>query len=169
MVVTWSAAGIAYLTHPQAWQDVRIVQPEKGLDVFLYILGMNALLIALIVIGNIFIRFGSVTPGLAILLWQAISIGWIAGTNSFLDPFPSFAEANRAFLYVGLWETSAYVVFCAVTLAKSLFVADTFPAKEWSQTHSTKELHFTKAEWAAIGIGVLFLVGAAYVEAFIHY
>lgn len=167
MAVTWSVAITAYLTHPQAWLKVYIVQPERGWDIFLFILGNNAFLMALIVVGNLFVRFGPVTPGLIILLWQAISIGWTAGTNGFMEPFPSFVAANRAFLFVGLWETSAYVLICAATLPKSLLVSNTFPAKAWSERHELKDLNFTRSEKVVTTISIMFLVGAAFVEAFL--
>ena len=167
MAVTWSVAIAAYLIHPQAWQNVSLIQPEKGWDMFLFILGSNAFLLALIVVGNLFVRFGPVTTGLIILLWQAITIGWTAGTNGFMEPFPSFAAANRAFLFVGLWETSAYILICAATLPKSLLVSNTFPAKVWSERNELKDLNFTRSEKVVIPISIMFLIGAAFVEAFL--
>ena len=169
MSVTWSVAIIAYLTHPQAWQNVPLSEPEKGWGVLLFILGSNLFLLSLIVVGNLFVRFGPVTVGLIILLWQAITIGWTAGTNGFTEPFPSFAVANRAFLFVGLWETTAYVLICATTLTKSLLISDTFPAREWADQRKLKDLSFNLSEKAIIFSGFLLLIGAAIVEAFIIY
>lgn len=166
MAVTWSVAIIAYLTHPQAWQNVPLIQLERGWDVLLFILGSNLLLMVLIVVGNFFVRFGLVTVGLAILFWQAIAIGWTAGTNGFWEPFPSFAAANRAYLYVGLWETSAYILICAATLTKSLLISDTFPAREWTEHRQLKDLSFSSSEKAIAISGITLLVGAAIVEAF---
>lgn len=169
MVTTWSVAGIAYLTHPQAWQNVPAVQPEKGWDVFLFIIASNSLLCGLIAIGNLFVRFGRVTVGSLILFWQAVAIGWTAGTNGFVEPFSSFSAANRAFLFVGLWETTVYVLICAVTITKSRLISDTFPAREWSQQRSWKELKFTRAECLVFAASVVLLLGAAGVEAFVLY
>ena len=67
---------------------------------------------------------------------------------------------------IGLWETSAYAVFCAVTLTKSLLVADSFPAREWTETHTLRSLRFSRTEKALALLAFLFLVGAALVEAF---
>ncbi|MBB1512859.1 stage II sporulation protein M [Tessaracoccus sp. MC1627] len=169
MTITWLVAGIGYLSHPQAWQDVPAVQVDKGWDVFLFIMAHNLVLLGLIALGNVFVRFGAVTVGLLILFWQAVAIGWTAGTNGFMEPFPNFEAANKAFLFVGLWETTAYVLICAATVNKSLLVSDTFPAREWSERHSWKELRLTRSEWAMVVASVLLLLGAATVEAFIPY
>lgn len=169
MVIAWLVAGIAYLTHPQAWQNVPAVQAEKGWNVFLFIVASNILLFGLISLGNLFVRFGAVTAGLVILSWQAVAIGWTAGTNGFTEPFPSFAAANRAFLFVGLWETTAYVFICAATVTKSRLISDTFPAREWSEQRSLKDLKFSRAERVVLATSILFLLGAATVEAFVVY
>lgn len=100
------------------------------------------------------------------LVIQAVVIGWTAGTNAFAVPFPSVAAANAAFLRVGLWETSAYAVMCAVTLPKSLLVANEFPAREWVQQRSLQQLHVSGVEWALIVVSVLLLTAAAVMEAF---
>ena len=83
--------------------------------------------------GNLLVRFGVVTPGPLVLDRSGCAIGWLAGTNGFEVPFPSVAAANMQYLRIGLWETSAYAVFCGLTLTKSLLVADSFPAKEWAE------------------------------------
>lgn len=166
MAVAWSVAIIAYLTHLQAWKNVPLIQIERGWGVLLLILGSNLLLMVLIVVGNFFVRFGPVTVGLAILFWQAIAIGWTAGTNGFSEPFPSFSAANRAFLYVGLWETSAYVLICAATLTKSLLISDTFPARKWTEHRQLKDLSFSRSEKVIAITGITLLIGAAIVEAF---
>lgn len=169
MIITWLVAGIAYLSHPNAWQNVPAVDAEKGWNVFLFIVASNSVLLALIVSGNLFVRFGAVTVGLVILFWQAVAIGWTAGTNGFTEPFPSFAAANRAFLFVGLWETTAYVLICAATVTKSRLISDTFPAREWSEQRSLKDLKFSRSERVVLATSFLFLLGAAAVEAFVVY
>lgn len=162
----WLVFGLAYFTHPQAWVNVARVPPQTGWGVFGSILASNSLLLLLIVAGNLFVRFGAITPGLIILAIQAVIIGWTAGTNGFAEPFASLAQANAAFLRIGLWETTAYAAMCAVTLPKSLLVSDTFPARQWAQQRTLKELHFTKDERLIAAAAVLCLIGAAYVEAF---
>ncbi|RPJ40708.1 MAG: hypothetical protein EHM21_14265 [Chloroflexi bacterium] len=166
MAVLWLVFGAAYFTHPQAWTGADLVEPQTGWAVFAWILTSNCLLTLLIVGGNLFVRFGSVTPGLVVLALQAVIIGWTAGTNGFLEPFPSVEAANATFLRVGLWETSAYALLCAVTMPKSMLVAATFPAKEWVETHSLKNLRFTRLEVTIAAVGGLCLLGAAVVEAF---
>ncbi|HOG47607.1 MAG TPA: hypothetical protein PLB78_13320, partial [Anaerolineae bacterium] len=131
MAVLWAVFGIGLLTHPQAWQGVAPAQGDAGWRFLLFILASNGFIALLMAGGNLFVRFGSVTPGLLILFLKALQIGWLAGTNGFTPPFASVAAANAAFLRVGLWETTAYALVCAVTLTKSLYVADSFPARRW--------------------------------------
>ncbi len=165
--VLWLIFGIAYFTHPQAWDSVAEVQRQTGWSVFGSILVSNGLLLLLIIVGNLFVRFAGITPGMIILAIQAVIIGWTAGTNAFIEPFASVVQANAAYLRIGLWETTAYAVIFAVTLPKSLLISDTFPAKQWTQQRSIKDLHFTKSEWLIATAGMLCLIGAAYVEAFL--
>lgn len=168
MGVLWSVFAVGVSTHPEAWTGVTPPEVETGWGVLGYIVAMNATVLLLIVIGNIFVRFGPVTPGLLVLGWQAIAIGWTAGTNSFAEPFSSVAQANAAFLRIGLWETTAYVLMCAVTLDKSLNVADSFPAKQWSEVRRLRDLRFSRAEIVVAAIGLTCLLVAALVEAFYH-
>ncbi len=166
MGVLWVVFAVGVFTHPQAWSGVAPVSVETGWGVLAYILAMNATVLLLIVVGNVFVRFGPITPGLLVLGWQAVVIGWTAGTNAFSEPFASVAEANAAFLRIGLWETTAYVLICAVTLTKSLYVADSFPAKQWTETRRLRDLRFSRAELAVAAVGLACLVVAAVVEAF---
>jgi hypothetical protein len=166
MATLWIVFGIGLVTHPDAYTLLTSVGRETGWRVAAFILGSNATLLLLIVIGNLFVRFGNLTPGLLILAYETVVIGWTAGTNGFMEPFASLAAANAAFLRIGLWETTVYVLLCAVTLPKSLNVAVTFPAKEWSRTSKLKEIRFSRSEITIAALGVFFLVGAALVEAF---
>ncbi len=166
MIVQWGVFGVGLLTHPEAWVDVPAVARETGWNVFFTIVSRNLILIGLIVIGNLFARFGPLTSGLVILAYQAIAIGWTAGTNGFAEPFPSVVAANAAFLRIGLWETTAYVLTCAATLTKSLNIADTFPPQTWAETRTLKTLDFNTMEIIVAAFGLLCLVGAALVEAF---
>ncbi len=118
-------------------------------------------------LGNVFVRFGPLTPGLVILLLQGIMIGHVAGANSFEFPFASVAEANIQYLKVGLWEITAYSLVCAVTLTKSLYVAGTFPAKQWSEVRKLKDIVFSAPEKMLFGASLILLVVSAYVEAFL--
>ncbi len=166
MAILWIVFGIGLVTHPNAYTYLPAVGRETGWRVAAFILSSNATLLLLIIFGNLFVRFGDLTPGLLILAYEAVVIGWTAGTNGFMEPFPSVAAANAAFLRIGLWETTAYVLLCAVTLPKSLNVAVTFPAKEWSRASRLKEIRFSRSEITIAVLGVFSLVGAALVEAF---
>jgi hypothetical protein len=168
--VLWVFFIAGYLAEPGSWTDVQTVEPSSaavgGLATTAgYIFARNCIVLLLIGAGNIFVRFGSITPGLLVLLVQGAAIGWVAGTNSFEVPFASVAEANMQYLRIGLWETSAYAIFCAVTLTKSLLVADRFPAREWAEQHSLRSLRFSSTEKALGLLAFLFLFGAALVEA----
>ena len=169
MVLMWLVFYLGQLTHPQAWSNPILSMPVTGWEVLWFILMHNIPLALLIVIGNLFVRFGDFTPGLLILGIRAVSIGWTAGTNSFIDHFSSVSEANLAFLRIGLWETTAYVLICAVTLTKSLYVADSFPAKRWIEIKQLKDIRFTSNEYLIIAVGACCLLWAAFVEAFLPF
>ena len=98
-IVLWITFGIAYYFNLDAWNKgadiIHTVSTEDSLfKTFFIIIVNNLILFFLIALGNIFVRFGIVTPGILILLFQGIMIGWTAGTNSFEYPFPSVLEAN---------------------------------------------------------------------------
>lgn len=97
MAVLWTIFAIGLATHPEAWSSIAPSEPETGWNVFGFIIVRNTLILALIALGNIFVRFGNITPGLAILGIQAVVIGWTAGTNAFTEPFQTVAAANAAF------------------------------------------------------------------------
>lgn len=166
MAAMWLVFGLAVVTHPLAWQGVPPIVRATGWPVLLMILGNNLVLLALIAGGNLFVRFGPLTPGLIVLAYQALVIGWTAGTNGFAEPFTSVTAANLAFLRVGLWETTAYAVICAVTLPKSMYVAATFPAKQWAEVRPLRALVPTRVEAALIGLALVALLAAGVVEAF---
>lgn len=168
--VMWIVFAINYFYNPDAWMGV----PETGymdrgsggcLKTFLAISGNNLILLLLIAGGNIFVRFGVFTPGLLILLVQGIVTGIVAGSNSFEFPFADVHEANIQYLKVGLWETTAYALACAVTLTKSLYIASTFPARRWAETRKLKEIKFDTPETIVAVTSILLLIVAAFVEA----
>jgi hypothetical protein len=167
MTLLWAVFGLGIVTHPEAWRNIQPVEPETGWNIFWFILGNNCIILGLIIAGNLFVRFGQITPGLIVLGIQAIMIGWTAGTNGFTEPFQSVTAANAAFLRIGLWETSSYVFICAVTLSKSLLISDNFPAKRWVKTTSLKDLSFSKGEILIGFSGFLALISSAYMEAFL--
>lgn len=168
-VLVWVVFGIGYLSSPNAWTGDSPIDPSTAtvggwLTTFLYIICLNSIIVVIIVIGNMFVRFGPITPGLLILLWQGVQIGWVAGTNAFEVPFVSLAASNIQYLKVGLWETSAYVLACSITLPKSLFIAKTFPATQWDETKQIKDIHLSTSEKVLCILGFVFLVGAAIAE-----
>lgn len=166
MSVLWIVFAIGVLTHPQAWANVPIGEVQTGWNVFFYIIGMNGIILLLIIVGNLFVRLGPITPGLVILAWNAVNIGWTAGTNGFSEPFSSVALANAAFVRIGLWETTAYVLICAVTLNKSLHISDSFPARQWIETRKLRDLRFTSTEIVVAVASIVSLLGAGIIEAF---
>jgi hypothetical protein len=165
MALLWVTFGVGVITHPEAWAGVSARETVGGWTLWGTALLHNSFILLLIGLGNLFVRFGWFTPGVIILIIQALTIGWTAGTNAFAQPFPSVAAANAAFLRVGLWETSAYAVVCAVTLPKSRLIADAFPATEWEEQRSLRDLTFTRRELGLLAISVVMLTGAAVVEA----
>ena len=166
MAALWAIFAVGIMTNPQAWHDVALVSPESGWGVFWFVILNNLVLLVFITIGNLFVRFGSITPGLVILGIQAIVIGWTGGTNGFSEPFQTVAAANDAFLRIGLWETTAYVLICAITLTKSCLVSDGFPAKRWLKSIPITALRFTGLEIGVGGLALFALIAAASMEAF---
>jgi hypothetical protein len=167
--VLWLFFAVGYVAKPEAWQDVPAVDPASAAvggeaSTLGYIVFRNLIVLLLIVGGNLLVRFGVVTPGLLILVAQGAAIGWLAGTNGFEIPFSSVAAANMQYLRIGLWETSAYAVCCGFTLTKSLLVADSFPARQWTETHTIRSLKFSRAEKVLALLTLLLLVSAALVE-----
>ncbi len=169
-IVLWITFGIAYYFNLDAWNRgadiIHTVSTEDSLfKTFFIIIVNNLILFFLIALGNIFVRFGIVTPGILILLFQGIMIGWTAGTNSFEYPFPSVLEANIQYLKVGLWETTSYALICGITLTKSLYISDTFPAKEWSSISKLNEISFNFTERILAVVSLAILVLSAFIEA----
>lgn len=167
-IILWLVFIIAYLANKDAWLNIdvsQITNKDSVLKTFIFIIGNNLILLLLIGIGNIFVRFGVITPGLIILIYQGVMIGLIAGSNSFEFPFASVMEANIQYLRVGLWETTAYAILCATTLDKSLFVSESFPAKAWSETRKLSDLKFDKTEKLLLISSIIILIVSAYIEA----
>lgn len=171
-IVLWLVFLVSYYINTEAWNIVSSeVQTTSNsvLSGFLYIIGMNSILFFIIVIGNIFVRFGLITLGPIILLLQGIMIGYVAGTNSFEFPFINVVEANLQYLRVGLWETTAYALICAVTMTKSLYISDSFPAKKWIEVRTLREIRFSLMEKIIIIVSIILLITVAYIEAFLLY
>jgi hypothetical protein len=169
-MLLWIVFGISYLLNSDAWINVREVEQGAAavggsLTTFIYIIIMNSIVCSLIAAGNIFVRFGKVTVGALVLIIQAISIGWLAGSNAFEVPFVTMSAANIRFLSIGLFETLAYSITGAVTLTKSLYIADTFPAKKWVETKKIKDIRLSKSEFVILLIGLTCLIIAAFNEA----
>lgn len=169
--ILWLVFGISYIIHKEAWLNVVEIEPVTAAvdgwwSTFLYIILNNLVICVLIIVGNIFVRFNIITPGLVVLVIQAITIGWLAGSNGFEVPFANVTAANIQYLRIGLWETTAYALICAVTLPKSLLVAETFPAKKWSQTHKLKDIKLSNSEICILLLGIIVLIIAAIIETF---
>jgi len=166
MAIQWTVFLIGFLTHRSAWVNVEVLTPDTGVSSSLFIIANNLVVVALIVVGNLFARFGSLSIGGLVLLVQGVAIGWTAGTNGFQYPFATVAEANLNYLKIGLWEVSAYAIICAVTITKSLNISETFPPKKWSVTRKLSDLVWDGQEKALLFVGLAFLIIAGFVEGF---
>lgn len=169
-VLLWLVFGIVYLLNIDSWNQISeladaVSNPDSLLKTVLFIIGNNLFILLLIGLSNLFVRFGVITPGLLILVLQAVMIGFVAGSNSFEFPFSSVIEANIQYLKVGLWETTAYALMCGVTFTKSLNIADSFPAKQWSQVRKFKDIQFSGSERFLLLLSVLLIIISAYIEA----
>lgn len=170
--VLWLTFAISCLISPDAFSGAsEAVRPavESGgiLSTFLTIFGRNSILFLIIFAANLFVRFGVITLGPIILLIQGITIGHVAGTNAFEYPFVSMMEANLQYLKVGLWETTAYALICAVTMTKSLYIADSFPATKWVDVRELRDLRFSLSEKILVVVSVVLLAMAGYIEAYL--
>ena len=165
-LILWTVFLIGYLLNKDAWVNIPDITnvSENNMSLFLYIIISNTIICLLVFIGNIFVRFGNITPGIIVLLIQLITIGWIAGTNGFEFPFSSVIQANLQYLRVGLWEVTSYILICAVSLNKSLHISDTFPATKWVSTRKLKDIKFNKSEVIIVVIAVISLFMAATIE-----
>jgi hypothetical protein len=169
--ILWLAFGISYIINKDAWSNVIEVESAAAAvggwwSTFLFIIVSNLFICILIILGNVFVRFNIITPGLIILVVQGIMIGWLAGSNGFEIPFASVKAANLQYLRIGIWETTAYALTCAVTLPKSLLIADTFPAKKWSQIRKFKDIKTSITETIILFLCVVLLIAAAIIETF---
>jgi len=165
-LIQWITFGAGYFTHKEAWNSVEITVADTGINSAILIFINNFILVSLIILGNIFARFGRVSIGGVILLIQGVIIGWTAGTNSFLFPFESLKEANINYFKIGLWELSAYAIICGVTITKSLYISETFPPKKWISEKKIKDIKFNTTEIILLLTGFVLLVGSALVEGF---
>lgn len=169
-LLLWTMFVVSYFIHNDAWTNVAAIGPiyktygNLG-STILFIAGNNLFICLIIVCGNLIARFKSITPGLLVMIIQGVTIGWLAGRNGFEVPFNSVLEANLQFLKIGLWETTAYAIFCGVTISKSLNISDTFPAKKWSKTLTFDEIKLNKSEWTLILLACVMIFSSAIIEA----
>ena len=99
--ILWLTFTISYFTHISSWNHSNnpiMSNPDNLLKTFLFIIVNNLILFSIIGLGNIFVRFGLFTLGLIVLIIQGVTIGIIAGTNSFEFPFTSVLAANIQYL-----------------------------------------------------------------------
>ena len=166
-IILWLIFGISYLCHNDSWINISeniIYNNDKWLSLFLFIFFNNLILCILIAIGNLFVRFNVITPGLLIIFIQIISIGWYAGSNSFEIPFINVAQANIQYLKVGIWEITAYILTFSLTISKSLNVSSKFLPKKWDTTKKIKDIKFSRNEKVVLITIILLLILAAFIE-----
>jgi hypothetical protein len=80
-------------------------------------------------------------------------------------PFATVGAANLQYLRIGLWETTAYAIACAITLPKSLLVARSFPAKTWDEKRKLHDMRLENVEKTIVLLGGAALFIAAVIEA----
>ena len=126
--VLWVFFVIGYLARPGAWQDVPAIAPASAAvggvaSTLGYIVFRNAIVLLLIGAGNILVRFGSVTPGLLVLLVQGATIGWVE-RMALRFPFQACSCQPAVFTHRPM-ETSAYAVL-RTDSTKSLLLPTVF-------------------------------------------
>ena len=108
-VLLWLVFGISYMLNGILGRSGRGGGEHCAVggwwSTFFFIL-LSGSFICVLLAGNILVRFGSITPGLLVLLLQAVTIGWMAGSNGFEVPFLSVGAANLQFLNRALGDIS---------------------------------------------------------------
>lgn len=169
-VLLWGIFFIAFFLNKDKWENININKIEQEISIgmcvssFVRILIMNILIYTIIAAGNLIARINIFTPGTVILLIHAIGLGWLAGINGFSVEFDSLLSANIQFLKVDLWEYTAYILVCCVTMTKSVYILEDYKMRKFEKTSSLKEIKFTKIETKVLAISFAILVTSAIIE-----
>ena len=167
-VLRWLVFGISYMLNRGSWVEVAAVEASTAAvggwwSTFFFIL-LSILFICVLCRGNILVRFGSITPGLLVLPSARLSLlaGWRG--PKVLSTISQCGRSEPAVLEDRALGDISLCPDCAVTLPKSLLVADTFPAKQWSETRRLRDIALSPAETGIVVLGCLMLIAAALIE-----
>lgn len=156
---------ISYLTHGDAWPGVPAAGAAEALKDPIRIIADSGTVVLFIIGGNILVRAGALTPGLAIFLLQAATGGWFGGMNGGPEFFQGIGSYAAGFLKTGFLEYLSYAMFCAGSLALSIKVSEKFPPKEWIVQKKLIDLTFTKDETNVLIAALVVLAASGFVEA----
>ncbi|ETA81036.1 hypothetical protein [Youngiibacter fragilis] len=156
---------ISYLTHGDAWPGVPAAGAAEVSKDPIRLIADSGTVVLFIVGGNILVRAGALTPGLAIFLLQAATGGWFGGMNGGPEFFQGIGSYSAGFLKTGFLEYLSYAMFCAGSLALSIKVSDKFPPKGWTVQKKLIDLTFTKDETNVLIAALVVLAASGFAEA----
>lgn len=163
----WVIFSIGYITHPQNWllisQELLVTHPVS----FQEIVYKNLLIILLIVIGNLTVRFSFITPGLILLTLKCLVIAWTIGTNSGAILYIDFLSASYQYFITWVWEPTAYVIACAITLPKSKYITKGILDK--GIPSKIDKIRFNSVEKGFLAVSVLLLLIGALAETYLKW
>ena len=158
---------ISYLTHGDSWPGIPAADAAEAAKDPIRIIADSGTVVLFIVGGNIIVRSGNLTPGLAIFLLQAATGGWFGGMNGGPEFFQGIGSYAAGFLKTGLLEYLSYAMFCAGSLGLSIKVSEKFPPKDWIVEKKLIDLKFTKEETNTLIAALVVLAASGFVEALI--
>lgn len=158
---------ISYLTHGDAWPGVPSAGAAETAKDPIRIIADSGTVVLFIIGGNILVRAGALTPGLAIFILQAATGGWFGGMNGGPEFFQGVGSYAAGFLKTGFLEYLSYAMFCAGSLALSIKVSEKFPPREWIVQKKLIDLTFTKDETNVLIAALVVLAASGFIEALI--
>ncbi|MBP1919851.1 hypothetical protein [Youngiibacter multivorans] len=158
---------ISYLTHGDSWPGVPAADAVEAAKDPIRIIADSGTVVLFIVGGNIIMRAGGFTPGLAIFLLQAATGGWFGGMNGGPEFFQGIGSYAAGFLKTGFLEYLSYAMFCAGSIGLSIKVSEKFPPKDWIVEKKLIDLTFTKDETNTLIAALIVLAASGFVEAFL--
>lgn len=133
---------------------------------FMQIFGVNLIGLSFIIFGNYILRVNKFPFGYLVPLAWMIMYGATLGTNSFSIALEkTMAPTLAVFTRSGPYEMMAGVLLAVATNSISVNKSESFFSKSKPVSNSER-VPMTKEQWAAIGIAILILSGAALREAY---
>lgn len=173
LVPTLTAFAIGYFLLPEGFLrgslssiPAEFVAQQTGFwPVFLSTLGFNLGIVSLIGVGTNTQRLRGFPCGYIYILVQAIMVGIVAGTNSFVLQIisPYTLEGWLVALRIGHLEFLGYTCIVASTIGVVLEEYDSWKWKP-DRTRSWRNIRFSRQEILGLIIGIILVIIAGYNE-----